>query len=274
MAGFERVPKHPFDLAACILYSREMTFFRAPAKILKLGPVLAGLICTLTLATPFEIKVHDELIAEEKQSTYEIETNLYQPSAALKIPSNVFQTRLEYAYGIAQNNEVAVNAFFSSYNGVTYVNGGKIGQMYIPTHDEEGFWHYGVKNEVVYLKDIGGQEQVFYELTPILALQLARWRFTINPSVDVSLNKSGGTAFAPTGKIAYGITPQTSIGAEYYSEMSNTTIFFPTAQRMNTAYLVLDTRFGKSTMNLGVGKGTNLNSDNWVVKFIASIGFD
>jgi len=41
-----------------------------------------------------------------------------------------------------------------------------------PTHDEEGLWHYGVKNEINYIKDIGNAETTFYELTPILALQL------------------------------------------------------------------------------------------------------
>ena len=88
--------------------------------------------------------------------------------------------------------------------------------MFIPTHDEEGIWHYGIKNEIVYLKDIGG---------------------------------------------------------EYYSEMSNTTNASPVSQRFNTAYLVLDTKLDKSNINFGVVKGTNLNSDTWVLKLIASIGF-
>ncbi|QWD97952.1 hypothetical protein C2740_06195 [Polynucleobacter sp. MG-5-Ahmo-C2] len=242
-------------------------------KILKKSFLLLAILSAKLMAAPFEIKVHDELIAELHQSSYEVETNLYQPSAAQGISSNVFQTRLEYAYGIAHNNEVAVNAFLSKYNGISYVNGGKVGQMYIPTHDEEGIWHYGIKNEIVYLKDIGGDNQIFYEMTPILALQMAKWRFTVNPSVDFGLNKSGGATFAPSGKIAYSVTPNTSIGSEYYSEISNTTNAFPIAQRFNTAYLVLDTKIDKSSINFGIGKGTNLNSDNWVVKLIAAVSF-
>lgn len=224
-------------------------------------------------AAPFEIKIHDELIAELHESSYEIETNLYQSSAAQGIKTDVFQTRLEYAYGIAQGNEIGGNIFLSNYNGVSYVNGGKISQMFIPTHDEQGIWHYGIKNEIVYLKDIGTENQLYWEMTPILALQLQKWRFTINPSIDFGLNKSGGVVFAPAGKIAYSVTPHTSIGAEYYSEMSNTTNTFPISQRFNTAYLVVDSKIDKSTINFGVGKGTNLNSDNWVVKLIAAIAF-
>ena len=250
-----------------------MLKFHLPAHKLYCVFFFCAFISPNLIAAPFEIKIHDELIADLHESTYEIETNLYQPSAAQGLTSNVFQTRLEYAYGFAKGNEIAVNAFFSKYNGVSYVNGGKIGQMFIPTHDEEGIWHYGIKNEIVYLKDIGGDNQFFYEMTPILALQLAKWRFTINPTVDFGLNKSGGTTFAPSGKIAYALTPHTSVGGEYYSEMSNTTNAFPISQRFNTAYLVLDTKLDKSNINFGVGKGINLNSDTWVVKLIASIGF-
>jgi len=251
-----------------------MSFFRSAAKLLKATFLWLPLVSAPVFSAPFEIKVHDELIAEQKQSSYEVETNLYQASAAQHIESDVFQTRLEYAYGIAKNNEIGVNAFLSRYNGASYVNGGKVGHMYIPTHDEEGLWHYGVKNEIVYLRDIGGQEQLFYELTPILALQLTKWRLTVNPSIDIGLNKSGGTAFAPSGKLAYSLTPNTSTGAEYYSEMSNTTNTFPISQRFNTAYLALDTKYEKSNINLGIGKGTNQNSDSWVIKIIGSISFE
>jgi hypothetical protein len=236
-------------------------------------PLLLCFVIGNLLAAPFEIKVHDDLIAELHESGIELETNLYQPSAAQGINSNVFQTRLEYAYGIAQGNEISINGFFSRYNDVTYVNGGKVSQMYIPTHDEGGYWHYGVKNEIVYLKDIGGDYQLYYEMTPILALQIQKWRLTINPSVDFGLNKSGGVVFAPAGKIAYSLTPHTSVGGEYYSEMSNTTNYFPISQRFNTAYLVIDSKIDKSNINFGIGKGTNLNSDNWVVKLIAAFSF-
>jgi len=242
--------------------------------LLALGPLLVLCFISKSLwAAPFEIKIHDELIAELHESGYEIETNLFQASAAQGIKSDVFQTRVEYAYGIAQGNEIGANVFLSNYNGVSYVNGGKLSQMYIPTHDEDGIFHYGIKNEIVYLKDIGTENQLFWEMTPILALQLQKWRFTLNPSIDFGLNKSGGVSFAPSGKIAYAVTAHTSIGGEYYSEMSNTTNTFPISQRFNTAYLVVDTKIDKSTINFGVGKGTSLNSDNWVMKLIAAIAF-
>ena len=117
-----------------------MSFFQYSLKPLKLAPYLLCL-SSLVFAAPFEIKVHDELIAEYQESAYEVETNLFQAPASQGLKTNVFQTRLEYGYGIARNSEIGANLYLSNYNGVSYVNGGKVSHMYIPTHDEEGLWH-------------------------------------------------------------------------------------------------------------------------------------
>ncbi|WP_162785434.1 hypothetical protein [Polynucleobacter necessarius] len=251
-----------------------MTVFRLLVRFLKFALCLICQFCSLVIAAPFKIKVHDELIADYQHSAYEIETNLFQAPASQGLKTNVFQTRLEYGYGITQRSEVGANVYLSNYNGVSYVNGGKISHMYIPTHDEEGLWHYGVKNEINHIKDVGGNETSFYELTPILAVQLQDWRFTINPSIDVTLNNNSTVTFSPSAKLAYGLTPSTDIGVEYYADNLPIQGLYSSAQQPNTAYLVMDTKCGKSTFNIGVGKGVTAVSDNWVVKLIASLNFD
>jgi len=256
-----------------ILYSAEMSFLRCPPNPLKFAPYLLCLWST-AFAAPFEIKVHDELIADYQHSAYEIETNFFQAPASQGLKSDVFQTRLEYGYGITEKSELGANVYLSNYNGVSYVNGGKISHMYIPTHDEEGLWHYGVKNEINYIKDVGGNETTYYELTPILALQLQDWRFAINPSVDVTLNKNSSATFSPSAKVAYGITEAVDIGMEYYADNLPNKSLYNITQQPHTAYLVTDAKYGKSSFNFGVGKGITANSDNWVVKLIASLNFD
>ena len=251
-----------------------MSFFRNPFTRLKCALCLLWFTYGLALAAPFEIKVHDELIADYQHSAYEIETNLFQAPASQGLKSNVFQTRLEYGYGITERSDVGANIYLSNYNGVSYVNGGKISHMYIPTHDEEGLWHYGVKNEINYIKDVGGTETTFYELTPILALQIQDWRLTINPSVDVMLNKNSTVTFSPSAKIAYNLTPIIDMGVEYYADNLPIKGLYSVTQQPNTAYLVMDAKYGKSTFNFGVGKGVTAVSDNWVVKFIAALNFD
>ena len=251
-----------------------MSFFRHSFTPLKLTPWLLWIASNLVLAAPFEIKVHDELIADYQHSAYEVETNLFQAPASQGLKTNVFQTRLEYGYGITERSEIGANIYLSHYNDISYVNGGKISHMYIPTHDEEGLWHYGVKNEINYIKDVGGTDTTFYELTPILAVQLKDWRFTINPSVDITLNKNSTVTFSPSAKIAYNITTVVDMGVEYYADNLPIKGLYSVTQQPNTAYLVMDTKYGKSTFNFGVGKGVTAVSDNWVVKFIAALNFD
>ena len=249
-----------------------MSLLRYSLKPLKSAPYLLCL-SSIVFAAPFEIKVHDELIAEYQESAYEVETNLFQAPASQGLKTNVFQTRLEYGYGIARNSELGANIYLSNYNGVSYVNGGKVSHMYIPTHDEEGLWHYGVKNEINYIKDVGGNQTTYYELTPILALQLQSWRFTINPSVDVTLNKNSSATFSPSAKAVYGITSTVDVGMEYYGDNLPNKSLYNITQQPHTAYLVLDAKHGKSSFNFGVGKGVTANSDNWVIKLIASLSF-
>ena len=257
-----------------IPYSAGMSFFRNPLTRLKCAAYLLWIPYSLVLAAPFEIKVHDELIADYQHSAYEVETNLFQAPASQGLKSNVFQTRLEYSYGITEKSELGANIYLSNYNGVSYVNGGKISHMYIPTHDEEGLWHYGVKNEINYIKDVGGTETTFYELTPILALQLQDWRFTINPSVDVTLNKNSSATFSPSAKVAYELTHAVDVGMEYYGDNLPNKSLYNISQQPHTAYLVMDAKHGKSSFNFGIGKGVTANSDNWVIKLIASLSFN
>jgi hypothetical protein len=226
------------------------------------------------LAAPFEIKVHDELIADYRESAYEIETNLFQATASSGIKTNVFQTRLEFGYGIAKNSEVGVNLYLSNYNDATFVNGGKVSYMYVPTHDEQGIWHYGIKNEINYIKDIGGVATTFYEFTPILAMQLEKWRVTVNPSIDITLGKNSTVTFSPSAKVAYGLTHAVDVGIEYYADNLPIKSMYGVIQQPNTAYLVMDAKLDKSSFNVGIGKGLNSMSDNWVIKFIGAFSFN
>ena len=100
--------------------------------------VLSTLTCIRAWAAPFEIKVHDELGTQSGQSAYEIETNLFQAPASQNLKTNVLQARLEYAYGLTAKSELGLNLYLSRYNDTTYVNGGKVSHMYIPTQGESG----------------------------------------------------------------------------------------------------------------------------------------
>jgi hypothetical protein len=250
---------------------------------LESSPVIRGLFILLAMlasltvrAAPFEIKVHDELIAPYNEDAFEIESNLHRRAPTDPLQGTFFQTRLEYARGVTPLSEISINAFTSVYGGRLDLNGGKIAHMYIPTHDESGIFHYGVKNEVNYIRSVAGIDQALYEMTPILAFQVYRWRLTLNPSIDVYFfGNTDRVVLAPSAKLAYQIAAHTSIGMEYYSEVGSAHHPRPFAERPDVAYLTLDRTLQKKiNVNLGIGEGLHSASDRWVAKLIVSFALE
>jgi len=228
--------------------------------------------CALPVcAAPFEVKIHDEIIAPHQEYSFEAEVKLYKPPLGGAIKSSVVQSRFELAKGMTPNSEFSVNLFTSAFDGRTQINGGKVAHIYIPEHDENGWFHYGMKNEINSVYGLNEPHAVFIEHTPILGFHFDQWRITLNPSVDVYLNGDRKTIFAPAGKISRKLTGNYSLGVEYYSETGP--IKHPTAfsERPDAAYLVLDTHSKTSTYSVGIGKGIHAVGDRWVVKLIGAI---
>jgi hypothetical protein len=61
---------------------------------------------------------------------------------------------------------------------------------------------------------------------------------------------------------------------EYYAVNVPNKSLYNLTQQPHTAYLVVDTKYKKTELNLGVGKGVTATSDNWVIKLIAAFQFD
>ena len=87
------------------------------------------------------------------------------------------------------------------------------------------------------------------------------------------MNKNSSATFSPSAKAVYGITSTVDVGMEYYGDNLPNKSLYNITQQPHTAYLVLDAKHGKSSLNFGVGKGVTANSDNWVIKLIASLSF-
>ncbi len=228
--------------------------------------------CALPVcAAPFEVKIHDELIAPHQEYSFEAEVKLYKPPLGGTIGSSVVQSRFELAKGISPTSEFSVNLFTSAFDNKTQINGGKVAHIYIPEHDENGWFHYGMKNEINSVYGLNEAHAVFFELTPILGFHFVQWRITLNPSVDMYLNGDRKTIFAPAGKVSRQLTGDYSLGVEYYSETGP--IKHPTAfsERPDAAYLVLDTHSKTSTYSVGIGRGIHAVGDRWVVKLIGAI---
>jgi hypothetical protein len=230
--------------------------------------------CSRVAAAPFEVKIHDELIAPHMETTFETEVKLYRPPLGQKSTGNVTQSRFEVAHGLTPGSEFSVNLFTSHYDGNSQINGGKVAHIYIPEHDEGGWFHYGIKNEINSIHGMDEPSAVFYEVTPILGFHLAHWRLTLNPSVDFYFSGDRKTTFSPAVKVSYLVSGNQALGLEYYSEMGPLHHPIPYVQRSDAAYLVWDSSMQNSNLSLGVGKGVHSAGDRWVVKVVGSVPFN
>jgi hypothetical protein len=232
------------------------------------------LYSALTQAAPFEIKVHDEVIAKDHESVIEIQSVYFKPSAENNPVNKILLTRMEYAYGIRQGSEVSFNLYTSRQGNTTYINGGKLAHMYFPPHDENGLFHYGIKNEYNFVKMPNQADQSFYEITPILAFHFNDFRLTLNPSIDYFF--SGNiykTTFSPAYRLAYELSNKATIAVEYYAEMGPIKHFTSFKQRPDTAYLVFEKEFKDFDLQIGAGRGLHQSSDAWVLKLTGSLSF-
>jgi hypothetical protein len=77
--------------------------------------------------------------------------------------------------------------------------------------------------------------------------------------------------FEPSAKVAHKVSQDTDVGLEYFVESGPIAHTLPSQQRYVLPMLAIDTRFGKSDFNIGVGKGRTNGTDQWVIKAILSL---
>jgi len=73
--------------------------------------------CALPIcAAPFEVKIHDELIASHQEYSFEAEIKLYKPPLGGAITSSVVQSRFELAKGISPTLVLDTHSKTSTYS--------------------------------------------------------------------------------------------------------------------------------------------------------------
>lgn len=228
-------------------------------------------------AAPADIRVLTDDIAATGKKTFEFQSSLARPGRTSAIGENVvYQGLAELAYGIADHWEISAQLPVSRVNGNCYANGANAELQYIAPHDDDEGFYWGGRTEVGYLIPIGEARAWHTELRPILGYRFSRWHMVLNPAIAWAL--SGGedrkVRFESSAKASYRLTGQSAIGAEYFVEAGPLARLLPRSQRSELAFLVMDTKIGKSEVNLGLGRRMTDASDRWVVKLITSFPLD
>ncbi|HXA48220.1 MAG TPA: hypothetical protein VNW52_11370, partial [Burkholderiaceae bacterium] len=102
------------------------------------------------------------------------------------------------------------------------------------------------------------------------------WELTLDPGMSITSGGDGHgvAAFEPSAKASYLIARETAIGIEYFSEAGPLRAMLPGRERNELAFLAVDTKIGKSIINLGLGHGVNSYSPGFALKVVMDLEFD
>jgi hypothetical protein len=232
----------------------------------------AGACATCALAAPYELRVYSDDIPKKNESEIEMIISLAKPKLATEGPRDpVFQTLMEYGYGLSPEWSIGLELPMSNVNGHKKLNGMKVEAQYVAQHNEYQGIYWGVRSDVGYtLSPYETHGSNSLDINPIVGYRWSSWHFVVNPSIEIPMSGvSKKTQFQPSVKLAKLMSANTQFGLEYFSSWGPLSAILPQRERDETLYLVWDEKLAKSRWNFGLGKPLNPSGgsvDKWVVK--------
>lgn len=237
----------------------------------------AALFCALAAsAAPNDIRVLNDDISETGSKNIEFQASIAKPSRISPLSSGlVFQGLAELAYGFAEHWEVSAQVPVTRLNGAWHGSGINAELQYVAPHDDDDGFYWGARVELGYASPVGDKRSWQVEIRPILGYRFSDWHFVLNPAVTTALSGEDKKAkFEPSAKVSYQLNKRNSVGAEYFIEAGPLSNILSRGQRRELAFIVVDSKIGKSDVSLGVGRGMTYASDRLAVKFIISTALD
>ena len=218
--------------------------------------VLAALAFTsAAFAAPNEIKVFTDELAAYREHTLETHFN--------KADTGPWRLMPEYSYGLAPNWEVSLQLPFAFQSSGATSEGYRVELQYVAPHDAERGFYWGFNAELARQTRVNEEEFSNAELIVILGYRVAKWHMVLNPGWERPIGDThGATSATPAAKVAYATSDHNSFGFEYYRDAQSKAIYF-----------AWDGQIGKSSINVGLGRGLTSESDRWVLKAIYEIAF-
>lgn len=237
---------------------------------------IAIFITPLACAESAEILIQRNELTDKGENNFDFSANLSKTSNKSDLKGrSVFQALGEYSYGFADRWEAGFKLPIYHVDGNWY-GSGLIGELkYVAPHEDKGLY-WGVEIETGYTSPFNEKRRWGLEIVPILGYLSDRWHVTANPGLSITSARDdrGVVIFEPSGKISHQFAQKRSIGLEYFIEAGSLKSLLPRKERSEVAYLVLDTKMGKSTINIGLGRGMTDVSSRWVAKLIVDLEFD
>lgn len=223
-----------------------------------------------------ELEVYRGEIADEGEINVDLAANLLQsPKHDDAHGASIFQGIAELSYGLNEDWEIGLKLPVYASNGAWRTEGVLAEFKYVVPQGKTG-WYAGSEIEAGYETMAGENERWTIEAVPIVGWRDVHWDFTVNPGVTLASggDQRGKVLFEPAAKLTYLVAPNNALGIEYFSEAGPVSRILPANRRNELAFVTLDTKVGKSAINLGVGHGMNAASPGWALKTVIDLEFD
>jgi hypothetical protein len=235
-----------------------------------------GLAAAPARADSMELEVYRSDLTDKGETNVDFAANLARsPLQGDGNGRSVFQAVGEFSYGLSDNLQLGLKLPLAYTNAAWYGTGLLTELKYVAPHEGGGLY-WGVEFEAGYLAPLGEARQWALEATPIVGYRANGWELVANPGLSIASagDQRGVVAFEPSGKVAYQVAKQCALGVEYFSEAGALRSMLAGGKRNEIAFLTVDTKIGKSTVNLGIGHGTNDASPGFVAKLVVDLEFD
>ena len=243
---------------------------------------LIGAASAGALAAPDEIQVYTDDMDDPGQYGLELHVNYAlkgakEPEFAGEMLSHHrLQVTPEFSYGLTKSLEAGLYLPVAmSQDGNLYGNGLRFRLKYIAPHEEGVRFFWGLNGELGYSATRVAESNYALELRPIVGYRDQRWLIAFNPilDTDLSANVSRAPKFEPALKVARKTAEGVYAGLEYYGEYGPAHHLLPAAERAHYLYAAVDMELKGHDINIGIGRGMENASDQWVAKAIVSFPF-
>jgi hypothetical protein len=228
----------------------------------------------------YEIQVYPSATTEKGITVIELHSN-FTPVGSKQYSDKIFPSykilheTLEITHGFSNYFEVGIyffNAFGS--NGRTGYGGSHIRpRIKVP----ESFnlpVGLSLSSEIGYQRLGFFNNHWLFEIHPIIDKEIGRFYFSINPTFDWNIDKSGDFEFNPCLMASYETGKNVNIGLEWYSGYGQVQQILPWQKQRQLLFVASDIKFGsKWDFNAGIGHGLNSLTDTWIIKCIVGRRF-
>ena len=228
----------------------------------------------------YEIQVYQSATTEKGITVIELHSN-YTPVGNKQYSDKIFPSdkilheTLEITHGFSNCFEVGIyffNAFGS--DGRTGYGGSHIRPRIMVPESFNLPFGLSLGSEIGYQRLGFFNNHWLVEIHPIIDKEISRFYFSINPTFDWNIDKSGDFEFNPCLMSSYKIGKNISMGLEWYSGYGQVQQILPWQQQHQLLFVASNVKFSSNwEFNAGIGHGLNSSTDAWIIKCILGRSF-